>query len=70
LVYIFLAIQAQRYHIDSPNDNGWFAYDGSPNVVLPTMPVHLIADRPTAILPNACLSNQSLTKRAFIANLT
>jgi len=61
-----------RYHVDSSNDTsyiGRFDYDGSPNVVSPTMSVCLIVDFPTAILPNVCLPNQPLTKRAFIANL-
>jgi len=47
--------------------NGRFAYDCSPNVVLPTMLVCLIVD---LISPYVCSPNQPLTKRAFIANLT
>jgi len=68
------ASMASQYHVDSSNDllqNGHFACDGLPNVVLPaTMSNRLIADPSTAISLNVCLPNQPLTKRAFFANLT
>jgi len=63
----------KRYHVDLSNGlsyKGRFTYDGSPNVILPTMSVPLIVDSLTAILPNVCLLDQPLTKGAFIANLT
>jgi len=68
---IFTWLWVNRF-FDLPNDlsyNERFDYDDSPNVVSPTLSVCKIVDSPTFILPNVCLPNQPLTKRAFIANL-
>jgi len=65
--------QSNGYHVDSPEDllyNRCFAYNGLPNVVSSTMSVHRIVESASAILPNVYSTNQPLTKRAFIANLT